>query len=134
MCHTSSGGSHSYTCTPCTGVVQVGNNNSIESRGIGTVMVKTVVHEGKHWVMLHNVIYAPDIMHKLISVSRMHKNRTRVTIDSDGSGRGQMQLMHNPTRVVSMTGVKTSKGLYQAVMRVHTSHQSYTAESLTKCL
>lgn len=69
--------------TPSEGDVQVGNNKVLTPLGIRTVKLTTVVDGLEHFLTLKNVLYAPDTIHNLISISQARKRAFRVRIDED---------------------------------------------------
>ena len=125
--HISNCREHFATFTPCSGQVQVGNNDTVKSEGVGLVRMDAVVNGNRKRISLNNVIYAPEMMHNLISVSCVCKKGIRVTIDCDSGGRGCMELMQKKSGAVRMIGLETHEGLYQAVVEVQTHEQAHVA-------
>lgn len=111
---------HFSNFVECEGVVQVYNNEGILSYSVGTVRIMTMVDGVMHYVTLNDVMYTAGIMHNIISIAPVRKNRFRVQIDDDPSNakHGRMDLHHKPSGEVKIYGYKTREGLYNAITRV----------------
>lgn len=113
------------------GSIQVGNHEFIESHGVGTVNIKTAVHGVLNNVVLHDVLYAPDIVHNLISVSKVRRKNFRVIVDNDEKDphRGSMMFIEKSFDDVKLIGLETSDGMYEAVLRVEPPVEAHLIKS-----
>lgn len=118
--HISNEQSHSRHFVEQSGIVQVGNRETVELYVYGMGRVRTTVNGGSHWIILENVIYSPKFMFNLISMSRVRRHGFKIPIDEDdhNSGNRTMELLHKTNEDVEMLGLETSEGLFQAILQV----------------
>lgn len=102
------------------GTVKVGNDETIQSLGYGKVKVTAIVKGKKRDVVLSHVLYAPDLIYNLISMSQARRNNFRIIIDANNKkpDMGMLSLFHKPSGEVKMVGIETNSGLYRAVVKV----------------
>lgn len=115
--------------TPGHGVVQVGNNETIQSYGTGSVRVLGTSNGQRNYVTLHNVAYVPEIMFNLISVSRVRRKGFRIVIDEDecNPNRGKMEMMHKASGEIKMVGFETDEGLFKAALKIAKPEQAHAS-------
>lgn len=121
--------SYFSTFIACKGSVQVRNNDTIESLGVGNVRVESLEHYIKHSIMLSDVWYALDIMYSLNLVPRARRRNFKVIIELNDQnlGNGLMQLLHKPSCNVRLVGMETPYGFYGEVLRVRTTKRAQSA-------
>lgn len=78
--------------TPGHGVVQVGNNETIQSYGTGSVRVLGTSNGQRNYVTLHDVAYVPKIMFDLIPVSLVRGKGFRIAIGEDECNRNRGKM------------------------------------------
>lgn len=104
--------------TPSDGEVQIGNNETIASLGVGRIEVCFVVKGVQHYTILHNVVYAPDIIHNLIAVIKVRKRKLKIIIGDNENclGMEKVEMLHEPFNEVKTLGLETREGLFGAAI------------------
>lgn len=108
--------------------VQVGNHNYVDSTAIGTVILRTIVDGKSRQLRLEDVIYAPEIIYNLISVSKARRNGFKFVVDDDpvNEKRGLLRMTHKDSGKTALIAPETEGGLYEALVstsrhdRLHT--------------
>lgn len=117
--------------------VQVGNQEFMESEGYGTVDIWTVSDGKTQKVTLHDVVYAPNILYNLLSVSKARKNGCKLTIDDENEkNRGILRIINKRYNKVLLTAMETPEGLYEALLKPgpHVTEKAYIAKDFESSL
>ena len=111
---------HSFRKFNKEGAVSVGNGEVVTTVGVGTVRCEAA---NKGWknrkIQLKDVLYIPNLMCNLLSVSQMRKAHLRIVFDSDNENRGVCQVHQKEDEEdIILTGIEqNASGLYEAVLR-----------------
>lgn len=74
-----------------------------------------------YYVILNNVLYVPDIMYSLISLSSLRQKHLSIIIrDDKGSKQWVLGIRQKSSGNVIMIGVEAEDGLYQAILNTYT--------------
>lgn len=130
--HLSTNGERVWTFTPCFGLIQVGNNETTESCGIGRVVVETTVNGKKHRDYLMDAVYAPGMAHYPISISKVLIIEVRTTVDKGPPGCRLMELQHKPMSVAHLNSIKTKECHYQALLCFRRDEEAHQYIALSK--
>lgn len=113
--------------------IRVGNNEYIQSFEIKTVRVESIVNDVCHNLVLHDVLYAHDIIHILISVPKVPKKSFQVLVDLKDNYRiGKIENVHKHTMEIKMIEFEAYEELYPAMIKVEPREKVNTATGQMK--
>lgn len=97
----------------CKEALQVVNSEVIPSHGVGVVRRTTMVDGSQHRVTLSYALYTPNVLHNLIYIFRIRKNKFGVRDDENPSNVicDRMDLVDKPSDEVKMCGLETQERL-----------------------
>lgn len=99
-----------------TGNIQVGDKASVTIKEVGDAAFKTSVDGRIINIVLGNVLYAPGMLHSLLSSSQAWKCGFETIIESSKTkgGTGILKMVSERIGTVVFIGSKTKEGLYQS--------------------
>ena len=97
--------------------VSVGNGESADVLGKGTITARANVRAKKNIVAFKEMLYVPDLMCNLVSISRLRKAGCRILFDDDENGNGICYVIVRETNTVMLVATECKQnGLYEVLM------------------
>lgn len=69
------------------GTIQIVSKDATQTKGLETIeLFNFVVDKNRHKLVLHNVLYVPDVTYNLISIRVARKNSFPIVVDGEQKG------------------------------------------------
>ena len=98
--------------------VSLGNGDRTRVKGEGTIFVHSLVKGQKRLIALTKVLYVPELMCNLISISKMRESMYGIVFDEDVKGREFCNVVLRENERIQLVAVeKEQTGLYEALIK-----------------